>query len=117
MSITPMSTTDTQGSLDELFEILSHPVRRRILTALARANPRDEADESFSPDDFATEDDRLDAFLTSLHHVHLPKLEETGFIRWDQETGTIIRGPRYDEIAPLVELMITHEDELPGDWP
>jgi len=110
-----MSTDRQRSSLDDLFRILSRPVRRRILTALARTNSRDEEDEELSLEEFATEDDRPGAFLTSLHHVHLPRLAEAGFIEWDRETGTITRGPRYDEIAPLVELVIAHEHELPAD--
>ncbi|MCU4753254.1 ArsR family transcriptional regulator [Halobacteria archaeon AArc-curdl1] len=89
-------------------------MRRRILTALVEANPRKE--DEFSPEDFATTDERLDKFLVKLQHTHLPKLAESGFIEWDQETETITRGPRHDEIAPLIELMMAHEDELFEDW-
>lgn len=111
-----MSMRNPEASLDDIFEILSHPVRRRVLTAIARSNPRDDEDETFSSEDLATDEDQLDAFLTSLHHVHLPKLAEAGFIEWDRESGTITRGPRYEEIEPLIELMMAHEDELPADW-
>lgn len=104
-----------ESSLDEAFDMLSHPVRRRILTDLARENPQD--DDELSPDDFVTVDERLNEFLASLRHTHLPKLADSGFIEWDRESGTITRGPRYNQIAPLVELMIAHEDELPDDWP
>ena len=101
-------------TLDVLFDALAQPARRRILTALAQSNPRD--DDEFAPEDFATDEER-DTFLTSLHHVHLPHLEDAGFVEWDRETETVTRGPRYDEVAPLVELMLDHEDELPADWP
>lgn len=102
------------GSLDELFETLSQSARRHILTALVDANPRDEAE--FAPTAF-TGDDRPEEASTRLHHVHLPKLEEAGFIEWDPESGTITRGPRFDEIEPLLELLVAHRDELPAGWP
>ena len=36
-----------------------------------------------------------------------------GFIEWDQEDQQIERGPNYDEIIPLLELLVEHENELP----
>lgn len=108
-----MNMAHTEDSLDEQFEILSHPVRRRILTTLVR----NREGQVFSIEEFATEDDSMDASLTSLHHFHLPKLVASEFVEWDRRTGTVTSGLRYDEIAPLVELLIANEDELPADWP
>ncbi|SDK03581.1 DUF7344 domain-containing protein [Natronorubrum texcoconense] len=102
-----------RASLDELFDVLSKPPRRRILTALADANPRDEVE--FAPRDFTSDEQREDA-LVRLHHAHLPKLDEAGFIEWNRGSKTITRGPRFDEIAPLIELITTHRDELPVRW-
>ena len=103
-----------RAALDELFEALSKPPRRRVLTALADANPRDEAE--FAPGDVAS-DERRAAVVTRLHHTHLPNLDEAGFIEWNPDSETITRGPRFDEIAPLVELLVAHRDELPAGWP
>lgn len=103
-----------RATLNELFEVLSKSPRRRILTALVDANPRDVAE--FAPAEF-TNDERREDVLTRLYHTHLPKLDEAGFIKWDPDSETITRGPRFDEIAPLVELMIAHPGELPADWP
>lgn len=103
-----------RATLDELFEVLSKPPRRRILTALADANPREET--AFVPQDF-THDERREDVLARLHHTHLPKLNDPGFIEWNPQSKTITRGPRFDEIAPLVELLIAHRDELPAGWP
>nr|WP_161493145.1 hypothetical protein [Natrarchaeobaculum aegyptiacum] len=52
-----------------------------------------------------------------LHHAHLPKLDEAGFIEWNPDSKTITCGPRFDEIAPLVELLVDHQSELPASWP
>jgi len=52
-----------------------------------------------------------------LHHVHLPKLEAAAFIEWNVDSQTITRGPRFDEIAPLLALLLATRDQLPADWP
>ena len=101
--------------LDEIFDALSHPYRRRILTRLHDHNPRDES--SFSTDSVADDTDDEDRLLLEIHHQHLPKLAEAGFVDWDREEKVVRRGPRIAEIAPLVELMVEHRDELPAGWP
>ena len=101
-------------TLDELFDVLSKPPRRRILSALADTNPREEAE--FVPGEF-TSDERREDVVVRLHHTHLPKLDEPGFIEWNPDSKTVERGPRFDEISPVVELLIDHRDELPSGWP
>ncbi|MBV0923961.1 hypothetical protein KTS45_07065 [Halomicroarcula limicola] len=51
-----------------------------------------------------------------MHHVHLPKLADHGFIEWDRESDEIRRGPNFDRARPLLELLVAHEDELPAEW-
>jgi hypothetical protein len=108
------NSRQTERSLSEQFDMLSHEYRRRTLVALDEQNPREEDD--FETDSIATESD-LDLFKQKMYHTHLPKLEKAGFIDWDRDLGTITRGPRFDEIAPLIELMNRHHEELPDDWP
>ncbi|ODR79415.1 hypothetical protein BG842_02490 [Haladaptatus sp. W1] len=107
-----MRNPTTSTSLDMSLDMLSSPHRRRILLAVLDDNPRDE--DEFTSD--AT-DDELTALKTQLHHVHLPKLADKGYIEWNPDTETIRRGPNFDEIAPLLTLMSNHADELPDDWP
>lgn len=110
--MTPRQSTQTD-TLGELLAVLSHPHRREILARLNDRNPRDE-------DEFELErlvDDELDDETISLVHNHLPKLADAGFIDWDQERHVVTRGPRFHEIAPLLDLMVAHQDELPADWP
>jgi len=38
-----------------------------------------------------------------LREVHLPALEEAGYIEWDRDAGTIEPGPNFDEVADHVE--------------
>jgi len=102
-------------ALDESLDILSHPYRRRILTRLHSRNPRDE--DEFFADEFADDAEEIDRLKLEIHHRHLPKLAKARFIDWDRDSGVITRGPRFDEIAPLIELMVNHRDELPDGWP
>ncbi|WP_425556836.1 hypothetical protein [Haladaptatus pallidirubidus] len=43
---------------------------------------------------------------TQLQHTHLPKFADKGYIEWTPNTGTIRRGPNFEEIAPLLTLII-----------
>ena len=69
-------------TFDEHFEALCDPSRRRILTALIEANPRGEAE--FAPPDF-TREEQCEADLGRLYHIHLPKLDDAGFIKWNPD--------------------------------
>ncbi|MFC7096278.1 DUF7344 domain-containing protein [Halobaculum marinum] len=112
-----MQPQQNTGTLGDYFTVLSDGHRRRLLVALMQSNPRDESElHSESVVDELTDED--DQFLRHrLHHVHLPKLNAAGFISWDRERDVITRGPRFDEIRPLLRLMERHADELPDDWP
>ena len=101
--------------LNESFKALSHPRRRKMLTQLYDHNPREE--DEFSKESLIGDGESADRVLLEIHHRHLPSLEEAGFITWDQEEDAIRRGPNFDEIAPLIELMNEHRDELPAGWP
>ena len=48
--------------------------------------------------------------------MHLPKLEDMGYISWDRNTNEISKGPAWDDIAPLLKLIYDHQDELPKGW-
>lgn len=118
MSYVTMSHTTSPTSLDVMFDGLANSYRRRILLEIADHNPRDE--DEFSPETFtsdAADNDELKQMRAQLFHTHLPKLADAGYIEWDPETETIRRGPDFEEIAPLLTLLVDRGDELPGDWP
>lgn len=52
-----------------------------------------------------------------LEHKHLPRLSEVGYVDWDRETGELWKGPAFDEVEPLLELLADHAEELPPEWP
>lgn len=98
---------------DAVFTALKNHYRRRLLIRLLEHNPQDPVD---LPNDVhlgETDRERLNA---ELYHNHLPKLEELGFIRWDRETNEVVKGPKFDEIRPLLQLIHEHRDELPDGW-
>lgn len=78
-------------STDSLLEVLASDLRRHSLRSVA------EASRPLTLDDLAFEvtkrdsavsvedADAIDTARLRLHHVHLPKLEEHGLVRYDQE--------------------------------
>lgn len=110
-SSSPSEGVVVQPGLDAMFEILSDRYRRLILLSLKREAIKTESDLLLRSDSDHRETE------IALVHNHLPKLEDEGFIEWDREAGQISKGPQFDEIAPLLELMENHADELPPDWP
>jgi predicted transcriptional regulator len=100
-------------SFDDMVDALADVQRRKLLIALLEHNPQDD-----SPVIIADSENESDAVerLVSMQHVHLPKLAEYGFIEWDEDTHEVMKGPNFDEIRPLIELLDDHKDELPDDW-
>lgn len=97
--------------MDRILDALGKRDRRRLLVMLRRGEVDSVSDVIVR----GSEDVR--EVKLRLVHTHLPRLEENGYIEWDRETGTISKGPQFEEIEPLLELIETHADELPPGWP
>lgn len=82
--------------------------------ALLEHNPQDDGDQD--PLDILVDGQAADNLEISIIHNHLPTLSEMGFIEWDRETNEISKGPKWDEIAPVLTLIHEHRDELPDGW-
>lgn len=101
--------------MDTVLNVLEKRYRRRLLVALLEHNPQVADNPQISSDtESATEN--LETLTILTWHKHLPKLEESEFIEWDRDTNSIQKGPQFDEIQPLLELLQNHADELPDDW-
>jgi DNA-binding transcriptional ArsR family regulator len=80
------------SDLDDLFDALANETRRRTIRLVAdRDGPvdRDEIASALGP----AEADRAG---TTLHHVHLPVLDEADVLRYDPETGGVTPGATLD---------------------
>lgn len=49
-------------------------------------------------------------------HIHLPKLHETGYITWRKDDNEVHRGPRFEEIRPVIDSFEQNRHRLPGGW-
>ncbi len=48
-----------------------------------------------------------------LHHSDLPKLANAGYIKWDNDSDTISKGPKFSELEPLVQLLKEYNTRSP----
>ena len=97
-----VKTTYQHSTLSDQLYLLSDRDRRRVLFALLGAEPDERVDLQ------EIERDESDA---SMHHVHLPKLADAGFVDWGRETGAVTRGSTFDEVRPLLETLAGHRGE------
>ena len=98
------------GETDRALSALSHACRRRLLFELYQnVNTADGDSLDYSGIDLFESDERR----TQLYHVHLPKLEEYGYITWNKSERTVQMGDRWEEIEPLLELIYSHLSDLP----
>lgn len=102
--------------LDTTLSNLANVYRRRVLLCLLDHNPQ--SDEALSiPEDITTEKADPEELQIMMHHNHLPRLEAAGFITWQKDDGTVVKGPKFVEIKPLLELLADNTDKLPdGDF-
>jgi hypothetical protein len=105
-----------------LFDILSADLRRRLLFLLCDSpeldvpdalRPRSQA--APKPGQFATGDGQGDTLRIQLYHVHLPKLDDQRLVEWDRDAQTVSRGPRFDEVEPVLRLLAENSERFPDD--
>lgn len=106
---------DGDGGTDHRFDALADVYRRRLLVGLLDHNPQDDGDDQ-TPAGVPVSDAESELLQAEMFHRHLPKLEDLGFIEWDRAADEIATGPRFEEVRPLLALLVRHRDELPEDW-
>lgn len=67
------------------------------------------------PADIALEGEEMESLEVRMHHVHLPKLEAAGLIEWDRATNEVQKGPRFEEVCPLLQPIRDRADEVLED--
>jgi predicted transcriptional regulator len=97
-------------TLDEQLSVLSNHHRRRLLVALAQRTPQS---DRLAPSRGLATDGGDENQTIAMQHVHLPKLADHGFIDWDQDAQRVTKGPRFDEIEPLLTVLSENQDVLP----
>jgi len=108
-----MNSRPKRQSLDDRLEALRRLERRRLLLRLSATDSRADSSIEFGEPDRAESES---AKFVTLRQLHLPVLEEQGFVRWDRERHQVTRGPRFDELEPYLEQLREIRDELPGRW-
>ncbi|WP_435552492.1 hypothetical protein [Natrinema sp. CGMCC1.2065] len=95
---------------DEVFDAVADTHRRRVLFALLETPIQTDSPMNLdSPPDGETADETN---RIAYRHKHLPKLDEYGYINWLPSVNSIERGPRFDEIKPVLELLAAHQTKL-----
>lgn len=110
MQLPPLRIVVVTHSLDELYEVLANVHRRRLLFGLLEENPRTD-----SPIDIGAPPDAVvadDAARIEHRHVHLPKLDDYGFVEWTPSLNSVETGPRFEEVRPVLEALADHHDLL-----
>jgi hypothetical protein len=87
---------------DTLFDALANEHRRNLLVALLDENPQDAVVSDSADVDVGPLKTRH-RLRTAMHHHHLPKLDDYGFVEWQTDTQEVHRGPQFEEIRPLLE--------------
>jgi len=103
-----------EEDVDDVLDALSNPYRRQLLVALLEHNPQKDNDRD--PLELLSETEEAEVLEMELVHMHLPKLENMGYISWDRTTNEISKGPEWDSIASILKLIHNHQDELPKEW-
>jgi hypothetical protein len=108
-----MQDSKEEIHFDDVLDVLADVQRRSLLLSLLEHNPQ--GDTPIVVPGSSEDSDAVEQPV-SMHHVHLPKLADYGFIEWNREHHQVTKGPNFDEIRPLLELLTDHEDELPDWW-
>ncbi|QLD86426.1 GAF domain-containing protein [Natronomonas halophila] len=87
----------SSDAIDSMMGALKNRARRVVLMSLL-----DTAETGIATLERDLDGDYTRAYL---HHSHLPKLANAGYINWDSDADTISRGPNFFEVKPLIELL------------
>lgn len=98
-------------ALDEALSNVSNIHRRRVLLALLDQNPRTVEGLS-NLGDTRTEDIEREDLQIQMQHIHLPKLEDNGYIMWNKDNQQVVKGPQFEEIKPLLKCLADHAEDI-----
>lgn len=110
---------------DEVFDALADIQRRQLLVHLLHDDPLPVPRlSSVSREMIRAHETLLREYLSDsreiskaskadirTHHVHLPKLAEYGYITWLRDAHMVTKGPDFDEVRPVLEVVDDDRDE------
>jgi hypothetical protein len=93
---------DSIAETDRQLDALRCSERRQLLRRVLQASENGENPVEMSRivPDSAGQDHRV-----AMHHVHLPKLEELGYVSVEGDHERVGRGPAFDRIKPLLRFL------------
>lgn len=99
----PMATTKMDGEEAPLFDVLAHHRRRRVVAYVADRNGETTLDAvaEHLRDDCGDECERV---RVSLHHRHLPKLDDLGVLDYDDSANVVRPLALSDRATELLSL-------------
>lgn len=101
--------------INDMLRILANDYRRCTLIALSEGTPAEDRSVRL-PDNVAITGSGRNEQTLELRHCHLPMLADSDLVEWNREHNEITKGARFDDVEPLLELLVTHRDELPDEW-
>jgi len=103
-----LANPEARQFLDDAFTALADPYRRHLLFSLLEAAESSDSTVAYdSIPEFAA-----DSASVQLHHNHLPKLHENGFVDWRTAEKIIAQGPRWPAIEPLLSVLYAHATDV-----
>lgn len=114
---------------DEAFDAMADLQRRQLLVRLAYDDPQPvprlstasrellEAHERFLREYLTGSYEVRDADKAAIraYHVHLPKLVAYDYVEWHRDAHLVTRGPDFDDLRPLLELVDDRRDGQPPE--
>ena len=112
MSSNPSGDWGWSERWNQVFEALCAEPRREIINSLLD-EPRD--GRVALPGAAASPNQSIDSetLAIELRHLHLPKLAELSYVRWEREPFCVQRGSNFAEPAFMIENVFESVDEIP----
>lgn len=100
-----------QNTVDVALAALSHEYRFQLLQCLREENP---LEAIIAPVINGMEGDTdIKSVEIEMYHLHLPKLEREGFIKWEREHNQVRKGPEFDRVEKLLERLTEGKNDEP----
>ncbi len=112
---------------DEAFDAMADLRRRQLLANLLHTDPQAvpklssvsqemlQAHEAFLWEYLSgsQEIENADKAAIRTHHVDLPKLVQYSYVKWDHDDSVVTKGPKFDDVRPLLNVVEKELDERP----